>query len=220
MNLVLIACLTVVSVHEGYAEKIKRRVLPPPAPRRIGDVATTTDLPHFRHKFQHTNAVLICAFGDSVTQGATKDGENDFANVYHQQLKRLLEKDRPGLIVNMVNSGVGGDKIVDGLHRIERDVLRYNPDLVLIEFGLNDCASDGLWGIPAFRAKTEKMIEMIRAETPADIILMTPNFMATADNSNVSEAHRQLQYPEHLSELQNSQVLAHYAAAIREIGHV
>lgn len=119
VNLILVAGLTVVSIHEGYLEKVKRCVFSPPAPPIATSVETTTDLSHFHHQLAHDKNVLICAFGDSVTQGATKDGEFDFDNVYHHRLKGLVEKDRPYLVVNIVNAGVGGgqDRRWPGAHR-------------------------------------------------------------------------------------------------------
>ena len=38
----------------------------------------------------------------------------------------------------MVNSGIGGNTIVDANKRIDRDILNFKPDVVIINFGLND----------------------------------------------------------------------------------
>jgi len=38
----------------------------------------------------------------------------------------------------VLNAGWDGNTAADGLQRIERDVVRHDPDLVLLAFGLND----------------------------------------------------------------------------------
>ena len=38
----------------------------------------------------------------------------------------------------MINSGTGGQTVVDGLDRLDSDVFYFNPQAVIINFGLND----------------------------------------------------------------------------------
>ncbi|MBU1998961.1 MAG: hypothetical protein KKE64_05655, partial [Candidatus Omnitrophica bacterium] len=69
---------------------------------------------------------IIC-FGDSITEGQGSE----------------LGKDFPSLLAKMVdmpviNAGIGGDISDGALKRIENDVLRKDPLLVIIEFGGND----------------------------------------------------------------------------------
>ncbi|MEN6304881.1 MAG: SGNH/GDSL hydrolase family protein, partial [Armatimonadia bacterium] len=73
------------------------------------------------------------------------------------------------------NAGVGGENTAEGLARIQRDVLDHSPDLVLIEFGLNDIRYE-----PAKRLSEEQFAENLRemhrliAERGAAVIFMTP----------------------------------------------
>lgn len=62
----------------------------------------------------------------------------------------------PEVPVNIVNAGISGDCAEGGLKRLERDVLSYNPDLIVVCYGLNEVgkSKDGLdlyinslWGI-------------------------------------------------------------------------
>ena len=46
--------------------------------------------------------------------------------------------------MKVINAGVAGDKTRDALKRAEKDVLRYNPRMVIVEFSGNDF----LQGIP------------------------------------------------------------------------
>ncbi|MBE0534566.1 MAG: SGNH/GDSL hydrolase family protein [Phycisphaerae bacterium] len=180
--------------------------------------AAAVALPHLSQKLQTPEGILIVALGDSVTKGSMEIGKCDFLSVYHNQLKRLLEERHNTKVFNVINAGIDGDDSVNGLRRLARDVLRFEPDLILIAFGLNDCAGRGLGGLDGFKANIQAMIDAIRKSGPADIILLTPNFMATSDNANVCEEHRRLNYPALMSRVQNEGVLSAYAEALREIG--
>jgi lysophospholipase L1-like esterase len=75
---------------------------------------------------------LIFCFGDSVTFGWNLD----YSRSYPAQLEILLKEKYKG--IKVVNSGAGGNTVYDGIKRIKRDVISYNPDTVIINFGLND----------------------------------------------------------------------------------
>ena len=77
--------------------------------------------------------------------------------------------------VSAINAGIAGDSLIGMEKRLERDVLRYQPDLVLINGSLN---WDDQMGTTAFyKALLEKVVSRIQDRTEADIILLTPNGM-------------------------------------------
>lgn len=159
-------------------------------------------------------SVVMVAFGDSVTMGATSVGKLEPAAVYHHRLKGMLEARYPSCTFSVINSGVGGDTATASLSRIERDVLRYQPDLVLVAFGLND-ASESQEKLTEFAQSLRRIIQRIREETSADVVLLTPPFMATRAGPNVDPAHRDL--VPRMMRLQNEGILGQFAAAIREV---
>jgi lysophospholipase L1-like esterase len=217
VNVVLVCLLLSVILYEGYPTRICKRLCRPLLPDPLQYQHRPADFPHLSPLLKNQGRILVCALGDSVTHGATRIEEFDFTTVYHHRLKQLLEQYFPNTVFNIINAGINGDSSSGGLQRLEQDVLHYTPDLVLIEFGLNDCHR-GLEGIDAFKANLQGMIDQIRAKTAADIILLTPNFMATSDNPNVAQPHREMHFPEAFSVIQNTGILSAYAAAIREIG--
>jgi len=77
-------------------------------------------------------AVTYVAMGDSVTQGCMQADVSEYENIYHQVLKRGIEQHYPGMVLNVINSGVGGDTSQESRSRWERDVLIYKPDLVTL----------------------------------------------------------------------------------------
>jgi acyl-CoA thioesterase-1 len=159
--------------------------------------------------------VLIVALGDSVTQGAASEGLLH-EMVYHAQFRSLLEKHYPNGTFSLINSGVGGETADGGLIRVERDVIRYQPDLVLIAFGLNDAAGYKIEKIDHFTGVMETLIQRIQNETDADIILLSTNMMPTHDNPNIPDQWKHV--TEDFIQMQNGGVLAAYRDRIKEIG--
>ena len=79
----------------------------------------------------------------------------------------------------MLNRGVSGETTRQGLERFPNDLQQYRPDIVTLQFGLNDCncwVSDG--GLPrvseaAYRANLREMIERARRFGARHIIMST-----------------------------------------------
>src|SRR5690606_4983400 len=88
-----------------------------------------------------------------------------------------------GIPVTIFNAGVGGNDTGQARARFESDVLGHNPDLVIIQFELNDSCID-VWGgkdkprvaREAYIENLRYFVETLRAQN-CDVILMTPNPM-------------------------------------------
>ena len=83
-------------------------------------------------------------------------------------------------VCTLINSGKCGSSIREGLTRLDRDVLRYDPDLVIIAFGMND-ATAGPTGLAPFKADAREMIRRKREACAAEILIMTPNPVVTVN---------------------------------------
>ena len=118
-------------------------------------------------------AITIVAFGDSVTHGALRD-TIDYETAYWNILKKKLNKTRDYVPVNVINSGIGGDRALLAVERIERDVISHHPDLIIVCFGLND-----------INVALEEYIQPLKTifdrckKCGADLIFMTPNMLNT-----------------------------------------
>ena len=99
---------------------------------------------------------IIC-FGDSLTQGTGASRGKD----YPSQLSKMIS--RP-----VINAGVPGDTTASALKRLERDVLAYSPDIVLITLGGNDL-KNGVASDAAF--KNLKMIVNLIHHQGARVII-------------------------------------------------
>ena len=158
--------------------------------------------------------VLIVAFGDSVTQGMTAVGEQTHDDVYHARFKRLLEARYPLGTFSVVNVGVSGQTAPGALSLIDRDVIRYQPDLTLVGFGLND-AWNGPTGIRMFVDAMNTIVSRVRTETESDVVLLSPNFMNAKEPAQA--ALDSLSGFRASASLQNDGVLAVYAQAVRDV---
>ena len=78
---------------------------------------------------------IYVAFGDSITDGyGVSSGFVSF-------LTLKISAAFPGLDLDVFNTGMSGDTSQGGLYRLGRDVLDHNPDLVTVNFGVNDAFS-------------------------------------------------------------------------------
>lgn len=118
--------------------------------------------------------ITIVAFGDSVTHGCVQIGEMNYETVYWNRLKKKILAVRDYVPVNVINAGIGSVKASDSLLRMDRQVLKHEPDLVIICFGLNDVNAELDLYLNALRGMFEKCLTR-----DIDVIFMTPNMLNT-----------------------------------------
>lgn len=132
--------------------------------------------------YQSYPSPTIVFLGDSVTHGCFELFEKkdkkievvcDFKSVYHSQLKKMLNNIFPCAPINVINSGISGDTAQGGFLRLERDVLKFNPDLVVICYGLNDSNR----GREKLNEYTEALFQIFSElkKNKIEVIFMTPN---------------------------------------------
>jgi acyl-CoA thioesterase I len=159
--------------------------------------------------------VLIIPLGDSVTQGVMEHLLLGSDCVYHRCLQQELEHFFPTTSFSTLNAGVSGEGAPQGLARLDRDVIRHQPDLVLLAFGLNDCQG-GVDKISKFSDTLTEIITQIRTKTESNVLLITPPFMATRALPRIHPDH--VNYIESIISAQTNGTLALYAQAIRDLG--
>lgn len=168
--------------------------------------------------------VTIACLGDSVTHGCFEiflNAEGGIETVcrpddaYPMMLKRALTTYFPFASPVIVNAGVSGDKSYGGAERLERDVLSFKPDLVIVDFGLNDSMNkdvDG--GIAAYDKSMREIFESVLA-SGAECILLTPNYM----NKAVSPLLKEPLFIDIAAEaavVQNTGILTRYVETARK----
>ena len=140
--------------------------------------------------------ITIVAFGDSVTHGAVTGGEINYETVYWNRLRQKLNAARNYIPVNVINAGIGGITAKASLARMDSQVLKHEPDLIIVCFGLNDVNG-------SFEDFTESLREIFRRalDSGAEVIYLSPNMLNTYVGEGTEE--RYLEYAEKTARMQN-----------------
>jgi lysophospholipase L1-like esterase len=118
-----------------------------------------------------TKPVTIVAFGDSTT--AVRGSAKVYASVLQEELRN----------VRVINAGVSGNTTEMGRKRFEQDVLRHQPHIAIIQFGINDAAVD-VWKTPPatdprvslerYEANLRHFVKTLKSKK-THVVLMTSN---------------------------------------------
>jgi lysophospholipase L1-like esterase len=150
-----------------------------------------------REELEKFGSINIVVFGDSVTHGAVSPGVIDYESVYWNRLRKKLLNIRNYVPINVINAAIGGTSAKPSIERFEKQVLRFDPDLLIICFGLNDVngtLEDYLDSLEYFFKKAK--------ENDIDTIYMTPNMLNTYVDPKTFEPN--LAYAAKTAEYQNS----------------
>jgi acyl-CoA thioesterase I len=86
-----------------------------------------------------TNRTInIVCHGHSVPAGYFKTPTVDTFNAYPHLLHRGLKERFPFAVINVIVTAIGGEESESGAKRFERDVLSLRPEVVTIDYALND----------------------------------------------------------------------------------
>ena len=130
--------------------------------------------------FESNDHILF--FGDSITDcGRDRDaapGEaSGWGNGYVHQIAATLGAQDPADEIVFTNKGVGGDRIYDLEKRLQKDVLKLEPDIVSILIGINDVWRRYDSGVESnldeFAASYRRVLKKI-ADDGAQLVLMEP----------------------------------------------
>ena len=130
--------------------------------------------------------VTIATIGGSITQGSISSGPLDkeiakracYADIFFAWWKETF----PDVEVTVVNAGIGGTDSYLGVHRVQEDVLDYHPDLVLVEYSVNDGADN------AYKNSYDNLVrKILKSEDHPAVILL---FMAQTNLTTAQNVHQ------------------------------
>ena len=84
--------------------------------------------------------ITIAYIGGSITNGDSANPKE--TKCYAYLTTEWWKATFPGANINYVNAGIGATDSYIGVHRAKRDVLAYKPDLVIVEFSVNDACDE------------------------------------------------------------------------------
>ncbi|MBO9595148.1 MAG: SGNH/GDSL hydrolase family protein [Niabella sp.] len=107
--------------------------------------------------------------GHSVPSGYFKTPFVNTFDAYPYQVLKQLKERYPNAVINVIVTAIGGEHSESGAKRFSGDVLSHRPDVLFIDYALND----RMMGTERSRIAWEKMIRMAQ-EQHIPIILLTP----------------------------------------------
>lgn len=115
--------------------------------------------------------VKIVAFGDSISAGfAVRRGFDHFWLL-------MLKEKYPRAEIAIKNEGVCGATSFDGLARLDWSVIEHDPDLVTVNFGINDMYMGIRLG--EFKSNLIEIVERIVEGSKSEILLMSSEPLLT-----------------------------------------
>lgn len=129
----------------------------------------------FTAEWPANRTVNIICHGHSVPAGYFKTPEVRTFDAYPHLLHRAIKDRFPKAVVNVIVTAIGGENSEQGAARFELDVLAVRPDVVTIDYGLNDRRI----GPERAEAAWSKMIEAAQKQG-IKVVLLTPSWDLSA----------------------------------------
>ena len=126
----------------------------------------------------------VAFIGGSITQQGKYTTPLATATTTTSYLDALLKEDNADREVNYKVAGIGGTGSSLGLYRLDKDVIDFNPDIVFIEFAVNDGGTAEA-NAELARAQTEGMFRKLMnlQHQPMVILLYMPQISGSQDYS-------------------------------------
>jgi acyl-CoA thioesterase-1 len=138
------------------------------------------------HKHWPTNrAVNVVCHGHSVPAGYFATPRVDAVNAYPRLLHDRLLARFPFAVINVIVTAIGGENSLQGAARFEREVLCHRPDVVTIDYALNDRGHP----LDTVRAAWTAMIDQAQAQG-SRVILLTPTAVLSASDEDRAQLSR------------------------------
>lgn len=131
--------------------------------------------------------------GHSVPAGYFKTPVVNTLEAYPYQVLKELKAIYPYAVVNIINTSIGGENSESGAQRFESEVLIHKPDVLFIDYALND---QGI-GLERSKIAWEKMISTA-TKKGIKVILLTPS---PDQRVNILEANNVLE--QHTTQIRN-----------------
>ena len=127
-------------------------------------------------QWPHNRMVTVVCHGHSVPTGYFRGGDVRPFDAYPHLTHRLVQARYTTSVVEFIRTGVGGEHAEQGAARFAADVLAKKPDVITIDYALNDRAI----GLERARAAWTSMIEQAK-DAGVRVILLTPTPDTSAD---------------------------------------
>ncbi len=121
-------------------------------------------------KWPENRTINIVFHGHSVPAGYFKTPIVNTLEAYPQRVLRKLKDLYPFAVINIIVTAIGGENSIQGAARFDNEILVHNPDILLIDYALNDRGP----GLKDSQAAWTEMINKAK-ENNIKVLLVTPS---------------------------------------------
>src|SRR5688572_30259472 len=119
-------------------------------------------LADLQKEWPKNRTIHLVFHGHSVPAGYHETPEVKPFESYPLMAMQKIQKANPHAVINAITTAIGGEDSVKGAARFERDVLSLRPDIVFIDYALNDrrvaeAEVEKAWRSMAKAAKAKKV---------------------------------------------------------------
>ena len=139
-------------------------------------------------KWPNNRTINLVFHGHSVPAGYFKTPIVNTLESYPFLVLQTIKQHYPFAVVNMINTSIGGENSVSGAERFEPEVLIHNPDVLFLDYALNDT---GIGLEKSYEAWNNMIQKALKRNIK--IILLTPSpdqRINMLEANNVLEQHQ------------------------------
>lgn len=169
-KIVIISAIAIVTLNHPVKALAKKNNLPYRFRSEKADSAYLADIiSELQKKWPANRTINLVFHGHSVPSGYQKTPVVTTFDSYPLLVLKQVTDKYPFAVVNSVKTAIGGENAEQGALRFDNDVLTKKPDVIFIDYALNDR------GIGLVRAKTawESMITRALSKN-IKLVLLTP----------------------------------------------
>ena len=123
-----------------------------------------------KKEWPKNRTINLVFHGHSVPAGYFKTPLVNTFDAYPMQVLKMVKEKYPFAVINIINTSIGGENSLSGEKRFDSTVLNHQPDVLFIDYALNDRSA----GLEKAAKEWSTMIEKALKKN-IKVILLTPS---------------------------------------------
>lgn len=124
--------------------------------------------------------ITVGVIGGSITEGYSASDRDQ--NSYACHMRNWWQERFPDVTVEYVNAGIGGTTSYLGVHRVQEELLDYEPDFVIVEFSVNDSNNN------FYKRSYDNLLRRILLDENAPALMLLFTTQENGTNTQVNDA--------------------------------
>lgn len=133
-----------------------------------GDVARIVEV---IRKANSGQDISIAFLGGSITEGCNA---TSFEKCYASRVYSWFKEKFKNININYINAGGGATGSIIGVHRVQKEVLSKNPDIIFIDFAVND--TESMWDKIGYESLIRRILAVKKNPALIEIFMSDCNF--------------------------------------------